>query len=326
MCRWTRDYLEIKFCKNECKGGVLCPPGTCDICPDVKKKDGEGCCFDSQCDTGLICSNTYKCTAGYDNGVDWREKDGIVIGQIGETPEYAVNQAKKYKSDNTWKNAMCNLGLGEAAKENLVFKSVNSFKQALTDISVNKAGGGVQCKSNYSSSSICLPNPYNGGYGLGMQCTVNSECGECIDDGAWENGYDSSSKKYTCNQANKKLLCFANGGSKRCDFQANSQNPGMLCHHDSQCINSRCLNKEYKTINGFQTYFGRCRKVDIGEYCKKDSDCISNAGCYDGFCNWKPSVVDEGKQCNHRSQCKNFLKCKNDYGIITHGKQISFKK
>ena len=158
-----------------------------------------------------------------------------------------------------------------------------------------------------------------------MQCTVNSECRECIDDGAWENGYDSSSKKYTCNQANKKLLCFANGGSKRCDFQANSQNPGMLCHHDSQCINSRCLNKEYKTINGFQTYFGRCRKVDIGEYCKKDSDCISNAGCYDGFCNWKPNVVDEGKQCNHRSQCKNFLKCKNDYGIITHGKQISFK-
>ena len=141
-----RDYLGIKFCKNECKGGVLCPPGTCDICPDVKKKDGEGCCFDSQCDTGLICSNTYKCTAGYDNGVDWREKDGIVIGQIGETPEYAVNQAKKYKSDNTWKNAMCNLGLGEAAKENLVFKSVNSFKQALTDISVNKAGGGYNVR------------------------------------------------------------------------------------------------------------------------------------------------------------------------------------
>ena len=122
------DYLSIPQCPDKCKACAFGPVGTCGIC-DVRKEGGS-CCFDSQCPDGTICFKN-KCTGGLPIGSNWLDrvkKDSFQwLGQIGRTPEWAVEEGKKYKSDELAKSTYCSSTFGEFGEE--LVKKIKHLKE-----------------------------------------------------------------------------------------------------------------------------------------------------------------------------------------------------
>ena len=73
--------MGVYQCPDKCVGCVGALPGTCKGSPEClatsnagKKKEGEPCCFDQQCETGALCNNYHVCTKGENNGKNWYHK------------------------------------------------------------------------------------------------------------------------------------------------------------------------------------------------------------------------------------------------------------